>query len=311
MMTVSRQRTPAGTAEFSQRPPARRRGGRSRSGYGFVAAYLVLLLLFGVIPTLYAVWLAVTNSSGQLVGLGNFTQVVSDYRFIPAFEDIAVYLVIWLGVLVVAVVGLALMLHGRLRRLSAVSRFVFYLPGALAGAASALIWMFMLDPSVSPVAWLLHDFGYGSFADTIAPQRLPAVFAIMAFWTGAGGWIVVMYGALNNIPGELLEAARIDGASALKTAWYVQIPLLRKWIAYMLILAFAAVTQLFVEPQLVGEASLGEVSDSWSPNQLAYQYAFHSNNFNDASAVSIYLLILGLAAATVIVFRSGLFEVGP
>ena len=90
----------------------------------------------------------------------------------------------------------------------------------------------------------------------------------------------------------------------------MQIPLLRKWIAYMLILAFATGTQLFVEPQLVGAASLGEVSDSWSPNQLAYQYAFHANNFNDASAVSIYLLILGLAAAALVVFRSGLFEAG-
>lgn len=308
-MAVSQQRKPAGAAVMAARPPARRRRQRARAGYGFVAAYLVLLVAFGVVPTLYAVWLAVTNSAGQLVGLGNFPQVISDYRFVPAFEDIAIYLVIWLVVLVVAVVGLALMLHGRLRRASAVSRFVFYLPGALAGAASALIWMFMLDPSVSPVAWLLHDLGYSSFADTIAPQRLPVVFAIIAFWTGAGGWIVVMYGALNNIPGELLEAARIDGASALKTAWYVQVPLLRKWIAYMLILAFAAGTQLFVEPQLVGEASLGEVSDSWSPNQLAYQYAFHSNNFNDASTVSIYLLILGLACAALVVFRSGLFEV--
>ena len=261
-------------------------------------------------PTLYAVWLALTNSSGQLVGIGNFTQVLGDYRFLPAFENVAVYLAIWLVVLVVAVVGLALMLHGRLQRVGAVSRFVFYLPGALAGAASALVWMFMLDPSVSPLSWLLHQMGFSTFSDVILPQHLPVVFAVMAFWTGAGGWIVVMYGALNNIPDELIEAARIDGASVLKTAWYVQIPMLRKWIAYMLILAFATGAQLFVEPQLVGEASLGEVSDSWSPNQLAYQYAFHSNNFNDASVVSIYLLILCLACAALVVFRSGLFEVG-
>jgi multiple sugar transport system permease protein len=308
-MAIS-QRTRAGAAASPQRPPAPRRVRRTRAGYGFVAGYLVLLLLFGVAPTLYAVWLAITNSSGQLVGLGNFGQVLSDYRFLPAFENVAVYLVIWMVVLVVAVVGLSLMLHSTLRRFGAVARFVFYLPGALAGAASALVWMFMLDPSVSPVSWLLRDLGFSSFANVIAPQQLPVVFAVMAFWTGAGGWIVVMYGALNNIPDELIEAARLDGASVLKTAWYVQIPLLRKWIAYMLILAFATGTQLFVEPQLVGEASLGEVSDSWSPNQLAYQYAFHANNFNDASAVSIYLLILGLACAAMIVFRSGLFEVG-
>ena len=309
-MALSEQ-TSVGASVIAERPPAaRRRGGRRRAGYGFVAGYFVLLLLFGVVPTVYAVWLALTNSKGQLVGIGNFTQVLGDYRFWPAFENVAIYLAIWMVVLVVAVVGLALMLHGRLRKASAVSRFVFYLPGALAGAASALVWMFMLDPSVSPLSWLLRQFGFSTFSDVILPQHLPIVFAVMAFWTGAGGWIVVMYGALNNIPDELIEAARLDGASVLKTAWYVQIPMLRKWIAYMLILAFATGAQLFVEPQLVGEASLGEVSDSWSPNQLAYQYAFHSNNFNDASVVSIYLLILCLACAALVVFRSGLFEVG-
>lgn len=305
------QQTTAGVPAIAERLPApRRRGGRRRAGYGFVAGYFVLLLLFGVAPTGYAVWLALTNSQGQLVGIGNFSQVFGDYRFLPAFEHVALYLAIWMIVLVVAVVGLALMLHGRLRRASAVSRFVFYLPGALAGAASALVWMFLLDPSVSPLSSLLHGLGFSTFSDVIAPQQLPMVFAVMAFWTGAGGWIVVMYGALNNIPDELLEAARLDGASVLKAAWFVQIPMLRKWIAYMLILAFATGAQLFVEPQLVGEASLGEVSDSWSPNQLAYQYAFHSNDFNDASVVSIYLLILCLACAALVVFRSGLFEVG-
>jgi multiple sugar transport system permease protein len=308
-MALSEQTT-AGARAIVQRPPARRTLKRNRrAGYGFVAGYVILLLLFGVVPTVYAIWLALTNSSGQLVGIGNFTQVFSDYRFIPAFEHVALYLVIWMVVLVISVVGLALMLHGRLRKASSVARFVFYLPGALAGAASALVWMFMLDPSVSPLSGLLHALGFNSFTDVITPQQLPVVFAVMAFWTGAGGWIVVMYGALNNIPGELLEAARLDGASVLKTAWYVQIPMLRKWIAYMLILAFATGAQLFVEPQLVGEASLGEVSDSWSPNQLAYQYAFHSNNFNDASVVSIYLLVLCLACAALVVFRSGLFEV--
>src|ERR1700678_3598925 len=169
-MAVSLRVRKGGAPAVPARPPARDGARRGRAGYGFVSAYFVLLLLFGVAPTLYAVWLALTNSSGQLVGIGNFTQVLGDYRFLPAFEDVAVYLGIWLVVLVVAVVGLALMLHGRLLRASAVSRFVFYLPGALAGAASALVWMFMLDPSVSPVAWLLHALGYSSFADVIAPQ---------------------------------------------------------------------------------------------------------------------------------------------
>ena len=77
----------------------------------------------------------------------------------------------------------------------------------------------------------------------------------------------------------------------------------------MLILAFAAGTQLFVEPQLVGLASQGMVSTSWSPNQLAYYFATQSGNFNYAAAVSVDLLIVCLMAATLLVFRSKLFEI--
>jgi multiple sugar transport system permease protein len=117
-----------------------------------------------------------------------------------------------------------------------------------------------------------------------------------------------MYGALNSIPDEILEAARIDGASTLQIALRIQIPMITKWIAYMLILAFAAGTQLFVEPQLVSLASWGMIPDSWSPNQLSYQYAFQAGDFNGAAALSIDLLVLGLACAALVVFRTGLFD---
>lgn len=66
-----------------------------------------------MVPTLYAVWLAITNSNGQLVGLGNFTQVLGDYRFFPAFANVALYLVIWLVVLIVAVIVLVFLFSQR------------------------------------------------------------------------------------------------------------------------------------------------------------------------------------------------------
>ena len=282
---------------------------RARHGYAFVGGYLVLLLAFGVLPSGYAIYLALTNSAGQLVGLGNFTAIAGDFRFGPAFEHVGVYLAIWLVVLVAGVVGLALLLHGRMARTTATLRFLYYLPGALAGVASVLVWLFMLDPTVSPVGWLLGWLGYTSFAQVIVPGHLPVVLAVIAFWTGAGGWIVIMYGALNNIPGELLEAARIDGAGPWQIARRIQLPMLRKWIAYMVILAFATGTQQIVEPQLVGEASLGAESNSWSPNQLGYLFAFQANDFHGAAALSVDLLVLGLVCAALIVTRSGLFEV--
>ncbi|WP_329415037.1 sugar ABC transporter permease [Streptomyces sp. NBC_00704] len=294
--------------------PGGRRRGRSarnpvgRAGYVFVSGYVLLLLAFGVLPTGYAVWLALSNSRNQLVGIGNFTRTFSDYRFGPAFLHIGLYLVFWLAGLMILVVLLSLMLHGRMRRTSTTLRFLFYLPGALAGVASVLLFLILLDPAASPVGWLLKGFGWNTLAQVNAPGHLPVLFTVIAFWTGAGGWIVVMYGALNGIPDEILEAARIDGASTLQIALRIQIPMITKWIAYMLILAFAAGTQLFVEPQLVSLASWGMIPDSWSPNQLSYQYAFQAGDFNGAAALSVDLLILGLAGAALVVFRTGLFE---
>jgi len=287
----------------------RKRGLHVPRGLPFVLPYLPFLIVFSIAPTIYALELAFTNVDGSWAGFDNFTRTYDDFRFIPAFKHILVYTVVWLGALMVFVVGLALLLHGRANRVSATYRFLFYIPGALAGAAAVVIWLFMLDPTVSPGAFLLHDLlGANIFAQSIAPGNLPYIFAMIAFWTGAGGWIVVMYGALNTIPPDLEEAARIDGAGPFTIAFRLKLPLIRKWIAYMLILSFALGTQLFVEPEIVQHASFGLVSDTWSTNQLAYQLAFRYADFNGAAAIAVDLLMIGLLGAVVIVTRSGLFR---
>jgi len=287
----------------------RSRGLHVPRGLPFVLPYLPFLIVFGIAPTIYALELAFTNVDGSWAGFDNFTRTYDDFRFIPAFKHILVYTVVWLGALMVFVVGLALLLHGRANRVSATYRFLFYIPGALAGAAAVVIWLFMLDPTVSPGAFLLRDLlGANIFAQSIAPGNLPYIFAMIAFWTGAGGWIVVMYGALNTIPPDLEEAARIDGAGPFTIAFRLKLPLIRKWIAYMLILSFALGTQLFVEPEIVQHASFGLVSDTWSTNQLAYQLAFRYADFNGAAAIAVDLLMIGLLGAVVIVTRSGLFR---
>ncbi|WP_189164956.1 carbohydrate ABC transporter permease [Sphaerisporangium melleum] len=294
------------------RPSGGRSGDdKSAMSYGFVALYTVLVVAFGVLPALYAVYLAFTDGDGGFAGITNFTKVMSDFRFLPAVAHVALYLVIWLVALVVLVAFLAIVVHAvRVRWLSKTLRLVFYLPGALAGASSVLLWLFVLDPTASPVSGLLHLFGFTSFVQVIVPANLPPIFAIIAFWTGAGGWIVIMYGALNNISADVIEAARIDGATTVQIAWRVQLPLLRKWISYMGIMSLAAGTQLFVEPQLLSQASNAVVPNDYSLNQLAYQYAFQQNDFNGAAAISLLLLVIALALSAVFVTRGGLFERG-
>jgi len=288
---------------------ARSRGLHGWRAFSFVVPYLLFLVLFGILPMLYALKLAFTKASGGFAGFRNFTDTAKDYRFVPAMEHVLVYTTVWLSLLMVFVVLLALLLHGRASRASSMFRFMYYFPGALAGAASVLVWLFMLDPSVSPGSFFVHHvLGAHHFVESIAPGKLPFIFAMIAFWTGAGGWVVVLYGALNTIPTELEDAARIDGAGPLTLALRLKLPLIRKWIAYMVILSFATGTQLFVEPQLVNQASLGMVPDTWSSNQLGYQLAFRYADFNAAAAIAVDLLVVGLLAAFVIISRTGLFK---
>ena len=203
-----------------------RRGGRNdggaigssrTTGYVFVGLYVVLLALFGIAPTVYAIYLSLTKVGGGFAWGANFSRAYDDFRFLPAFEHVGEYLAVWLIAEATLILILALMLHSLARRTSAAFRFLFYMPGALAGAASVLVWLFMLDPTLSPWHSLLSGLGFTQIDLVLQPSHLPIIFAIMAFWTGAGGWIVVMYGAFNNIPDELLEAAKLDGAGAFQS----------------------------------------------------------------------------------------------
>jgi multiple sugar transport system permease protein len=279
------------------------------AAYVFSSGYVLLLLVFGVLPMVYALYLSFTKR-GQFVGLDNYVKAVGDFRFLPAVQHVAAFLVIWVVTLTVLVTLLALIVHAvRVRWLSSTTRFLFFIPGAFAGAASVMLWLFLLNPSVSPVSFVLKWFGYTNFVQAIDLNNLPLIFTVVAFWTGAGGWIIIMYGALNNISNEIMEAARCDGASAIKTAWYIQLPLIRKWIAYMVVISVAVGTQLFAEPKILAQASRNQIPKHYSLNQLAYVTAFGPQaDFNSSAAISMMLLVVAAGLAAFFVFRGGLFD---
>ena len=279
------------------------------AAYVFCSGYVLLLLVFGVLPMVYALYLSFTKS-GQFVGLDNYVKAVGDFRFLPAVQHVAAFLVIWVVTLTVLVTLLALIVHAvRVRWLSSTARFLFFIPGAFAGAASVMLWLFLLNPSVSPVSFVLKWFGYTNFVQAIDLNNLPLIFTVIAFWTGAGAWIIIMYAALNNISDEIMEAARCDGASAIKTAWYIQLPLIRKWIAYMVVISVAVGTQLFAEPKILAQASRNQIPKHYSLNQLAYVTAFGPQaDFNSSAAISMMLLVVAAGLAAFFVFRGGLFD---
>ncbi len=294
---------------------SKQRNGNALTSYLLVLPYAILLILFGVGPALYAIALSFSDpfsNTFRLNGLTNYFVVFSDFRFWPAFLNIFVYLIVWLPITIVGVLFLALLLHAHPGRFSTTMRLIYYLPGAITGSAAALLWIFMLDPVVSPFGPIFHLFGVQSLLNVVSGLALAPALAFMAFSIGAGGWIIIMYGAFQNIPQDLIDAAHIDGCNALQTALRIKIPLISKYVAYMIILSFAAGTQLFVEPQMIGQAvgtSTGLVSPTWSPNLLAYDFGFNIGNLSAASAISVILLILGLIVAFILIYKTHFFEI--
>jgi multiple sugar transport system permease protein len=296
---------------ISRSDQRRARGHVPWHAYAFVAPYALFLLAFGLGPALYAVWLSVTDTTApgvRITGLANYSTVWNDFRSSASVMDVLDYMAYCLPTLIILVLFLALMLHAHPGRFSSSMRMIYYLPGAVTGAAGALVWVFMLSPDLSPFSWLLQALGL-STRDQILTNYLPQAIAIMVLMAAVGGWVVIMYGGLNSISVEMLEAATVDGCNRIQLALFIKLPSLARYIVFIFILSFAGGTQLFVEPQVLWGATQQQVSPTWSINQLAYSYAFNDDNFGKSAAISVGLLAVGLVAALLVIFKTTFYRI--
>ncbi|QMU74109.1 sugar ABC transporter permease [Streptacidiphilus sp. P02-A3a] len=272
---------------------------------------MLFLVAFGLIPVCYGVYESFVVTSpygGNSLGTDNWSRTLSDYRLPPAVEHVGAYLLVWLPLLLLVVLALSLLLHARQGRFGTAMRFVYYLPGAVTGSAAVLMWIFMISPQYSPVSGLLHAVGIQSDSQILSSKWLFLLLTAIAIEAGAGGWIVILYGALQSIPDEVMEAAAMDGANAWQQARHIKLPAIRKYLAFIAITSFAGGTQLFVEPQMLTGVDAHSVSSTWSPNQLAYTYASGELSFGRASVLSLLLLAVGMAAALFVVYRTKFYE---
>lgn len=301
---------PPGEAARRARALRARNRRKTRTAYLFLLPYLALLLLFGVFPVGYAVGLSFFDTlSGSFSGLTNYRLALDDFRLGQSFINVISYVVMWVSLMVIGTVTLASIIDVMPRRLGTTVRTVFFLPGAVTSAAIVVLWLFILDPQVSPFKAVFDLFGWENRFQVIDTLGLAGVFTLMAFFAYAGGWIVVLHGALTVLPGEVMEAARIDGCRPVKLALRIKIPMIWRSIALMAVLSIANGLQLFVEPQLLGLAGPQLARNDWSLNQLAYQYAFLMGDFGVSAALSTMILMLSVSIALWIVFATKFYRI--
>ncbi len=289
---------------------------RHMTAYMFVLPYFVLLLLFGLGPGLYSLLISFADFKMGVpryfaAGFSNYVAAFKDYRFLFTFGNILRFLAISVPLGIALVVLLALLLHMRPGRFSSALRTLYFIPGAVTGPVLMLLAIVTFNPDLSPLGSFMHAAGIKTLNDVVYPGSLPLLFTVIGFFSGAGMWIAIQYGALQGIPAELLEAATIDGCNAWQQLLHIKLPLIRPYIIYQFILVFSANVQLFVEPQLLGNSTYvqANVPLQWSPNQLAYSFAFDLGNFAAAAALSLLMLLIGLGASYVVIRWTGFFKI--
>jgi multiple sugar transport system permease protein len=283
---------------------------QSIAGLMMFLPYAVFLVMFAIVPIVMAGTVSITSTSLAVPGggIGNYLFVLNDFRFWPAVINVGTFLAIYLPAMIIVVALMSLLLDALRAKYTVPLRLAYLVPASISGAVAILVWYFMLEPQFSPFKDWLLALGLDSGVKVFNQTNLVWVFALMAFFTGAGNWIVIQYGSLQSIPDDILEAAKIDGANALQTALRIKLPLIRKYLIYMAILTFAAGLQIFVEPYLISSSVYPGLARDWSLNQISYSLAFTGANMGSATALSLMLLLVCVILALIVIYRTDFFD---
>ena len=271
--------------------------------------YLFLLISFGLVPIIMA-FLEVPHESrvNPDGGWDAFTIVLQDFRFLPAVRNVLGFMAIFVPTTIVFVIVMALMLDVNPTAWKKWLRMAYIVPASISGAVAVLVWYALLQPAFSPIREPLAWVGITTSDQIWQTKNLVYIFAAMAFFAIAGNWILIQFGSLQSISGEVIEAARVDGCSAFQIAIRIKMPLIKKYIVYMGVLIFAGGLQIFVEPQLIDTGIYSGIAEAWSLDQLAFELAFTTGDFGGASALSLMLLVPSLLGALVVIFKTDMFE---
>ncbi len=271
--------------------------------------YLFLLIAFGLIPVIMAI-LEVPHESRVKPdgGWDAFKIVLQDFRFLPAVGHVLGFMAIFVPTTIIFVIAMSLMLDLNPSKWKKWLRMSYIVPASISGAVAVLVWYAILQPTISPIREPLSWVGITTSDQIWQTKNLVYIFAIMAFFAIAGNWILIQFGSLQSISGEVIEAARVDGCSALQIALRIKLPLIKKYIVYMGVLIFAGGLQIFVEPELLNKGIYLGIAESWSLDQLAFELAFTTGDFGGASALSLMLLVPSLLGALVVIFKTDMFE---
>lgn len=193
---------------------------------------------------------------------------------------------------------LALLLDSARIRFTRFFRLAFFVPYAVPGAIAAIMWGFLYAPSLSPFNQLTRPLG--ADPDLLSADVILWSIANLVTWTYAGYNMLIMYSALQAIPADLYEAARIDGASDLQIAWRIKVPIIAPAVVLTAVFSIIGTLQLFTEPQVMATVSTA-ISSSYTPTIAAYAQ-ISAQNYGLGAAMSV-IITVATVVLSVVFFR--------
>ncbi|UUN28459.1 carbohydrate ABC transporter permease [Streptomyces sp. FIT100] len=277
----------------------RRRVRENLTAYAFLAAGIVVFALFSWYPIVRGLLLGFQEVTfaqpARWVGLDNFQRLFDDPLFLTAWQNTGWFTLLAL-VFGFATPFVTAVVLNEFRHASGFLRMAVYLPVMLPPVVTMLLWRWFYDP------------GPGLFNNVLEVLHLPAQqwlesehlamvsLVIVSTWANMGTTTLIYLAALGGIPGELYEAAELDGASIRQRLWHVTLPQMRFILMITLLLQIIGTMQVFIEPFVLTGG--GPDDATVTVLLLLYRYAFVYNDFGLASAMSTVLfVVLGLFAA--------------
>jgi multiple sugar transport system permease protein len=278
---------------------------RSLAGWIFAGPALLMLGLFFFVPVLLAFALSLTNfdlysladwRNTGFVGFANYAELVQTPLFWKALGNTFYFVIVGVPLSIGLSLGAAMLLNGAATKLTGIFRTALFAPVVTTLVAVAVIWRYLLHTRYGMINYGLESVG-AQPVDWLGDPNwsMPAII-LFAVWKNFGYNMVILLAGLQTIPGDLYEAARIDGANGWQRFRHVTLPALGPMLLLVSILTMAGYFQLFAEPYVMTQG--GPVESTVSVLYFMYDQGFKWWNLGFASAVAFALFLIMIVFTT-------------
>jgi ABC-type sugar transport system permease subunit len=282
-------------------------------GYLFISPWLVGFVLLTLIPMVATLIFSFTNINLlqdrplEFVGLENYQEVLSNPRTWDALIVTFKFALISLPISLVLPFGLALLLNSKSLRGSRYFQALFFMPFVIPFVAAIFAWQGMLNPDAGWINGVLHAVGIAGPDWINDPSWIYPSLIMIGLW-GIGSAIIINLAGLQNVPTELYDAARVDGAGYWGQLRNVTLPLMSPVIFYSLVLGIIGVLQYFLVPLVLNTGDGRPAGTTFFFNVLLYKTFF---TFQDmaSGATLAWILFLVILAFTLVLFWSARYWV--